>query len=105
MAVKFDTLCPIFYKEYKTENLDYAEKARQIVCKELGFEPSLNASNLSELSLRKSLKRFDNGELTDKQINIHIGTFCNNVKLSILRSVPEQAHLIDKEAAENYTNR
>ena len=105
MTIKFNSLCPAFYEEYKTENLDYADKARKIVCENLGFEPKLTASCLPELDLRKSLKRFDNGELTDKQIEIHIGTFCNIVKLNIIRNVPKQAHLFDNEEALNYTNR
>ncbi|GAA3643594.1 hypothetical protein [Flavivirga jejuensis] len=103
MAIKFDSLCPTFYEEYKTENLDYADETRQIVCEQLGFEPSLNASCLPELSLRKSLKRFKTGKLEEKKFQVHVETFCNNIKLNILRAVPEQRHLFDRKEAENYT--
>ncbi|WP_303316850.1 hypothetical protein Q4Q34_08580 [Flavivirga abyssicola] len=103
MTVKFDSLCPYRYKEYKNENLEYADKVRKIVCDNLGFEPSLKASCSLEINLRKSLKRFDNNELTERQIKVHINDFCHVIKKNILRNVPEQAHLVDKQEVENYT--
>ncbi|MEM9884372.1 MAG: hypothetical protein AAF849_00655 [Bacteroidota bacterium] len=101
--MKFEELVPPFHNEYESENLDYADKARKIICDALGFEPDLKASRLAELNLRKSLKRFDAGELDERQIKVHISQFCNIVKKRVLSKVPEQAHLVNQEEVENFT--
>lgn len=87
---------------YFTERTEYAEKARQLITSQIGFEPDLRASEYSEILLRNSLELYNNGKISEKQLNNHISDFSNNVRLKILRHIPEQSHLIDRNLAENY---
>lgn len=87
--------------EYFTKNPDYIKKIRKLVVDRLGFEPNLIASKLPEIHLRSSLKRFEEGNLSQEQFQTHVTDHMNIIKKNILRHVPNQTHLVEKEEIEN----
>lgn len=84
-------------KRYFSERTEYANQARSLISEEIGFKPHIMASYYSEILLRNSLEVFDQGKITDTQLQKHIVAFSNNVRLKISRHIPEQTHLIDQE--------
>ena len=82
---------------YATKDFEYADKARKLLYDEIGFEPDIRASRVTEVYMRGSLKRLDEGELTQEQVNIHIKDYANVIKKRILREIPEQAHLLKQD--------
>jgi hypothetical protein len=80
---------------YLSLDTNYARKARQIIIKELGFEPDLIASFIDEIWLRAALRRYDEGILGQEQIDNLIEGYVRSVKRCILKKVPHQHHLID----------
>lgn len=83
---------------YLSLDTNYAGKARQTLIKELGFEPDLIASFIEEIWLRAALRRFDEGIVTQQQLDDMIQRYVEGIKRGILRNVPHQHHLIDVEA-------
>jgi hypothetical protein len=82
---------------YFTENKQYADKARELICNEIGFKPEIKALRQPELSLRNSLKRFDDGDLSQEKLDRHISMYSYCVKKNVLKYMPELAHLVDEE--------
>lgn len=89
---------------YAIQDSEYSNEARQLLAKEIGFEPDLRASRVTEIKMRHSLKRLDEGKLTQDQVDYHIKAYANVIKRIILKDIPEQAHLIDKDEVENFKN-
>lgn len=59
-------------KDYKSKNLDYKIQAHNILNDNLGYEPPLAVSILSELNLRSALKRYDNDDMTKVDLDNYI---------------------------------
>ena len=70
MALSFEKI-----SRYGSENKEYKDQARKILCDRLGFEPDILISHLAELHLRHSLKIMADGKITLKKFEEKI-TFC-----------------------------
>lgn len=86
-------------KEYMNQNRAYKDEARQLITKQLGFAPNLQASRSIELGLRHSLKLLDKGEISRKKLQRELYNATLMVQRNILRYVPEQAHRINANVA------
>jgi hypothetical protein len=80
---------------YLSLDTEYSGQARQIIIKELGFEPDLIASYIHEIWLRAALRRFDEKTVNKSQLNNMITSYARAVKRRIFEKVPHQHHLID----------
>ena len=76
---------------YLTENVEFKNKAHDLVVKRLGFKPDLRMSIDGELLLRRSFKKFENGEITraifDKQCDLFISTIRGMIKNHYPRTI------------------
>lgn len=63
---------PEKFEKYQTVDLPYKAQARKIICDGLGYEPPLKISVLSELILRGALRRLDNQEISQKEVDDNI---------------------------------
>ncbi|WP_298511049.1 hypothetical protein [uncultured Kordia sp.] len=84
-------------KTYNTENIEFKEKARKLVIKNLGFEPNLKASLGIELLIRKLIKNVETGKISKKDFKECLEVFCNAIRGMIRRRVPEQVYLLEKK--------
>ncbi len=84
-------------KAYNTENIEFKDKARRLIIKELGFEPNLRASLGFELLIRHMLKNVYIGKLSKKKLRQHLLVLCNATRDSIRRECPEQVYLLEKK--------
>ena len=85
---------------YFSERTEYADKARELITQELGFEPHLMASQYDEILIRNALELYENGKMSKERLDKYIASFSKITRKRILRSIPEQAHLIDKTSIE-----
>lgn len=63
---------PQQFEDYETKDLVYKDQARQLICENLGYEPPLKVSVLSELYLRNALKRHEEGEKSKESLQDYI---------------------------------
>ena len=86
---------------YFNERTEYADKARELISQELGFEPHLMASQYDEMLIRNALELYENGKMSKERLNKHVSSFSKITRKKILDKIPEQAYLIDKELIEH----
>lgn len=93
-------------QKYDTQDIEFAEEARQLLSHALGFEPNIKASYHSEMRLRNSVKRHKSGDLTARQLQSHIDDACIIVHRVVYKEVSHQAHLVDlKKLDDHYGGR
>lgn len=87
------------FVDYATKDKDYKDKAHQMVVEELGFAPDLAVGAITEIFMRSSLKRFDEGALTAEKLTHHLKTRCQVVRNLIPKHAPHQIVLLKKHPA------
>ncbi|MDH7911344.1 hypothetical protein [Winogradskyella sp. SYSU M77433] len=83
--------------KYLNTKPEYKDEARQLISKELGFKPNLQASMASEIQIRGSIERFHKGELPKEQLEKFVKNMAKYIEDVILEKFPEQAHLVKKK--------
>lgn len=89
-------------QQYATENLDYREKALQLITDDIGFEPEFKARYWPEILLRDCLKKHDLGLKSDLQLDYNVKIRCFLVRSTIEKEFPDQAKMLKVSAKESF---
>ncbi|MEQ8627076.1 hypothetical protein [Ekhidna sp.] len=86
---------------YEDTLLDYKEKARQDFCNELGYEPPLKHSIVSENMYRSSLHAYDEKRITKEDLDRKFLTHSRVINQRVIRSEPDLKELALKYETKN----
>ncbi len=85
------------FDRYEKENLEYKDQARAMICERLGFEPPIPISITGEMTIRKILRKMDNGEHVGDNLNYQLDVQTDVIKKRIPKYAPEYQHLLTKK--------
>lgn len=82
------------FKRYGDENPEYKNKARELLCDSLGFEPPIHISMASEVTLRRILKKLDDGECGQETLDFQLNFQTRLLKRIVPEYAPNQSDTI-----------
>jgi len=85
------------FDRYGKIDLKYKDQARAIICQHLGFEPPRPLSITGEMTIRKILRKMDNGEDVGDNLSYQLEVQTNAIKNRIVKYAPEYSHLLSEQ--------